>query len=74
MEILRFANEKEYKEWLKHQSASVAEKAMRFAKKYPGVLPIIIIADVDTCHQCLDGVSHLFLPPYLGAILDQVID
>ncbi|QJF12307.1 hypothetical protein QIT30_gp31 [Saccharolobus solfataricus rod-shaped virus 1] len=73
MKVLKFKDEKEYKEWLKSQSGYVQEKAERFSRKYPGVLPIIIVIDVDTCHSCSDGSCHLFFPPWLEPILGQIV-
>lgn len=73
MEILRFANEKEYKKWLKSQSGAVKDKAKQFEEKFPGVVPLIIITDVDTCHSCSDGGVHIFLHPSLESVLDKII-
>lgn len=74
MEVLKFKGEKEYKEWLSWQSGAVKDKAKKFESKYPGVLPIVLVIDVDECGYCGGGeASHLFIPPSLESIINQIV-
>lgn len=73
MEIIKFKNPEEYLMWLDHRSGAVKDKAAEFEKKFPGVVPLIIVADVDTCYNCSDGGVHIFLHPSLESVLDKII-
>lgn len=73
MEILRFTNMKNYKEWLSWQSGNTKDKAYKYEKKYPGTIPIVLIVDIDE-GNCPDGAVHIFVPPHLMDELEKLID
>ncbi|AON96483.1 hypothetical protein ATV_gp03 [Bicaudavirus pozzuoliense] len=74
VEVLRFKDEKEYREWLSWQSGSVKDKASEYERRYPGTVPIVIELDVDTCPYCGGGEgTHIFIPPHLENIISQIV-
>ncbi|CAI44170.1 hypothetical protein ARV1_gp15 [Acidianus rod-shaped virus 1] len=73
MQIITFSNSEEYLKWLSHRSGAVAEKAAQFEQKYPGIIPVIVITNIDTSQNCDDGWVHIFVHPSLLSEIDKII-
>lgn len=73
MEVIRFKDEKEFMEWLRHQSGHVQDKARSYLQRYPGTVPIVISIDFDTGAQCWGAGAHIFVPPFLESAVDKIV-
>lgn len=71
--IIGFRNEDEYKRWLAWQSWNVKQKATKFHEVFGNVIPIVIVADVDTSQTGESAAAHIFLHSKAEELLKWVV-
>jgi len=71
--ILKFKDIVEYQEWLSWQSWAVREKARIFSQLWPGIIPIVVIVDVDESQSGEAGASHIFVHPRAEGFLKWIV-
>jgi len=71
--ILKFKDQVEYQEWLSWQSWAVREKAKVFSQLWPGIIPIVVIVNVDESQSGEMAASHIFVHPVAEELIKWIV-